>query len=1286
MVQVETAVHINIKPDYSSSNISCPNDDYTSITLDNLKSHLKDLLPEGGNVTLMFLQGVHTLNSKYLGLLDLNSLTVESASSQIATIQYIGQVSVYLRNISTVAIRTIKFSNSGPPSVLKLSLVNSFSLEDTQITGFNISLTPKSKRAGNITANLVNCFFEKSCFRVEKEFYFKQISLSIANCVFNQSKGSAIYIQAKKNSKSKFKAVKISLKKVKITDTQEESSVKINLYSTSTANALIDISHCVLERGELDGVYIKADRRFQHTQITFVNSTVKFYKLSAIQIAYSGRVIKTRIEKCILDNNKAGVWFTINSAFSRNVLTNDTVEVSILQTIVSNSKNVGMLLLGYLKKTMKVNVTDSIITKSGNVGIITRAKNTKIQLVSFQNTTISYNQNGGLRILSKSDCKCSEIFIYNCTIQNNHLTSVVNRVVGPQQSSAALTIWFVQEKTHAVIEKVIFSHNHDRSTHPVIFQVVSAKEIHLKDCEFISNFGSPVQSYFSEITFEGYNVFKQNIALNGGALTLLHSRIIIPDNTQIDFMENHAERVGGAIYVRGLPKSFNIETTERCFYQLPSARNNSEECLAKINSSLNFFNNSANNGGEDIYGAPLKHSCYVSVTEKVKGYEIAKTNIFRFYSLPEEYYSSISSDPQRVCLCDKHGIPQCANVSYIIQEQTRFPGEKFNVSAVLVGDEFGTVSGTIYATLLPNERSLNQQLQEVSFKKCSLLEYSIHARPQPKTLVLTANRVNIDEYADLKEVERIVNDQVRQENAAKHGITPELLSQPIFINITLEDCPVGFKLDARTYSCECSSELLRIGIENCEIRDHTGLIHRHGTIWIMSKSNQVGIVAHENCPYHYCKSESLPLNPTLPDTQCALNHSGILCGGCLANYSLTIGGNRCMFCQNNNGLSLILFFIAAGFLLVFFIKILDLTVTKGTINGLIFYANIAWAYKSILFPPETSMLPFLQFLQVFLAWLNLDFGIETCFVVGLTAYWKSWLQFVFPFYLWMIVGFMILLSRYSTKVTNILGNNTVHVLATLFLLSYAKLVRTIITALGLSVLRYRGHIMSIVWSFDGNLAYFSVEHSFLMFVALFATLLLWLPYVCTLLAVPYLKRKSHLKCLRWINSWKPLYDAYFGPLKDKHHYWIGLLLIIRGGLLLLFTIASTSYPTLTILIMTLTSTLLLLYVSFVENVYKNKFLGLSENFALVNLVFLSSGTLYTSAFARSVIVQISVSLAFGQFVGIVTFHAWSTIKTKCSKKTEINSTVVETHYIERHNSWSEISNQLRESLLEDDEL
>ena len=371
---------------------------------------------------------------------------------------------------------------------------------------------------------------------------------------------------------------------------------------------------------------------------------------------------------------------------------------------------------------------------------------------------------------------------------------------------------------------------------------------------------------------------------------------------------------------------------------------------------------------------------------------------------------------------------------------------------------------------------------------------------------------------------------------------------------------------------------------------------------------------------------------------------------------------------------------------MFFIKIFDLTVSNGTINGLIFYANIAWAYNSILFPPEVAANPFLQFLQVFLAWLNLDFGIETCFVIGLTAYWKTWLQFVFPLYVWTIVGFMILFSRYSTKITNILGNNTVPVLATLFLLSYAKLVRTIITALGVSVVHYKGHIVSIVWSFDGNLAYFGVEHSCLMLTAILTTLLLWLPYVCTLIAVPCLKRKSHLKCLKWINLWKPFYDAYYSPLKDKHHYWIGLLLIIRGGLLLLFLLASTSYPNLTILIMTLTSTLILLYASFVENVYKNRFLGLSENFALVNLIFLGSGTLYVNVFdgPKSVIVQISIAFAFGQFVCTVVFHIWQKVRARWWRETESSSTS-ETQYQhrERHDTWSGSSNQLRESLLED---
>ena len=64
----------------------------------------------------------------------------------------------------------------------------------------------------------------------------------------------------------------------------------------------------------------------------------------------------------------------------------------------------------------------------------------------------------------------------------------------------------------------------------------------------------------------------------------------------------------------------------------------------------------------------------------------------------------------------------------------------------------------------------------------------------------------------------------------------------------------------------------------------------------------------------------------------------------------------------------------------------------------------------------------------------------------------AWLQFTFPFYIWMIVGIIIYLSRCSTTVVKLVGSSAVSVLATLFLLSYTKLQRTVITAFSFTYL------------------------------------------------------------------------------------------------------------------------------------------------------------------------------------------------------------------------------------------
>ena len=80
-------------------------------------------------------------------------------------------------------------------------------------------------------------------------------------------------------------------------------------------------------------------------------------------------------------------------------------------------------------------------------------------------------------------------------------------------------------------------------------------------------------------------------------------------------------------------------------------------------------------------------------------------------------------------------------------------------------------------------------------------------------------------------------------------------------------------------------------------------------------------------------------------------------------------------------------------------QVMSLTGVIGTINGLIFYANVIAVNQSIFFPSEDTNL-----LTIFGAWLNLDLGIETCFYDGMDAYARVWLQFVFPVYVWTLVG------------------------------------------------------------------------------------------------------------------------------------------------------------------------------------------------------------------------------------------------------------------------------------------
>ena len=783
-------------------------------------------------------------------------------------------------------------------------------------------------------------------------------------------------------------------------------------------------------------------------------------------------------------------------------------------------------------------------------------------------------------------------------------------------------VLYIEEATLALLNDCKFI----RGVNPLI--VYRSQVILNGNTNFTDNLNSALVSYRSTITLSGIVSFANNTGITGGAMALYSSTVHLRSSLNVSFINNSAQETGGAIHIE--PDMTRIFCPE-CFYHVLDQH-------AGI--ALYYYGNRAELGGDDIYGTSSASCEYHEPTK----------HIFPSNNMS---MSSVSSNPMQVCLCDDDGQPQCGNPSETVTQKSVHPGERFTVPAVIVGGDHGTTIGTVHASftstgfhsvpipvpVLGSGHQYSQWIGKVS--ECSNLQYVVNSEHIGQTFTMHLN-VHYSKHI------KIIRKNEALCDTKKHGYDS---STPAFINLTILPCPAGFSLFQNPSTCDCHLTLTNEGVK-CEIVDGKSYFAWNNTPWI--SVNSKGFTYAKYCPLHYCDpgEKRIELEKE-PFAQCALNRAGRLCGGCKDGYSLAIGSSHCIHCPNNNGLALLIFFAAAGLLLVFFVNVLDITLTQGLLDGLIFYAHIVWTYQSVLFPGgyrDTNA--GLLFLKTFIAWLNLDFGIETCFTKGLTAYWKTWLQFIFPFYLWAIVGLMIFSARHSRTLTKLYGNRVVPVLATLFLLSYMKLLRTVTSIYMFSVLwQYPQKIRTTVWSVDGNIDYFGLPHSFLLVAALLVQTLLWLPYTLCLLFYQLLQKVSHFRIFKWITNQQPFFDVHFAPFKPSHRYWFGVLLLARGVLLVAFSSSFAAPKNANLLLLLIAILLLLLYMAVVQP-YKNKIVLTIESSFLANILLLSAFTLYAETQENQHAIQraavgISIGVAFLQFCGIVVCNA---IRLCCCKR------------------------------------
>ena len=741
--------------------------------------------------------------------------------------------------------------------------------------------------------------------------------------------------------------------------------------------------------------------------------------------------------------------------------------------------------------------------------------------------------------------------------------------------------------------------------------------------------GGAIYSADSLVNITGTHCFIENFATRGGALAFSgDSKLIIGDPLKAYFTENEATSYGGAIF-------FEDQTTlKQCIYSNSTSipTDQYHECFAELGNysssevHLSFINNTAGRAGTVLYGGQLdkcKLYKYGGETDDCGNRNGAQYDFYpgeRFLQITEivsysETISNISSDPLQVCFCQESDHFICSNVNVNLVK-----GKEHAFKVVIVGQNHGIVPSSVRAAHENGIEISPTQVIQSTGNNCTEIKYRLLSETKTTILVL---------FPD--------DGPCRDSGAARREV-----------KITFQPCPNGFSESGSECVCD---ERLEGYTTNCFV-DNESIERSSNTFWmdIHNKNGTFeGLILHNgSCPFDYCTDKKVNVTLNDLDIQCNNNHCGTLCGSCRDNFSVTFGTLNCKICGNEY-LALILPFSLAGISLVAILLLLSLSVASGTINGLIFYANVIQANRSIFFPGYKA-----DIVTVFIAWLNLDLGIETCFYNGMNVYAFTWLQFLFPFYVWFLIGLIVVVTHYSQWVTRILGSNPVAALATLLLLSYSKILQTIIMALSIGRLEYPDNSTSLVWFYDGSIPYFKrADHIVLGLFAVGILTLFFLPYTFLLLCAHCLQARSNWWVFSWVNKIKPLMDAYHAPYRKETRYWTGFLLLVRCVLFLTFSLM-VSDSNVNLLSVTTASAVILALASTHGGIYKSNGANILEMSFHLNLCILAAASYHirvTGSGSQTKLTYSSVGISLAIFVCLVLHHGYSALcKTSLGKR------------------------------------
>ena len=813
--------------------------------------------------------------------------------------------------------------------------------------------------------------------------------------------------------------------------------------------------------------------------------------------------------------------------------------------------------------------------------------------------------------------------------------------------------------------------------------------------------GGGMYIFQSEIVNEGHIFLTGNTAVRkGGAMHMIGTRVNIPISSftsrappgTIRIIDNMAEE-GGGIYFEGNSKLYISKegpiTSEVNKYRKSlfignsanyggaifiadgtdsgtclstssdsSVQSAAVECTIQVLSlhdfiaegyilpqNFMFSKNTAAVSGSNIYGGLLDRCKASFYAEVRKVYELATENDFfgvpYLKNISNIQEDTVSSDPVKLCFC-MNGTQNCSHPQYMLSAKK---GERRTVELVAVDQVEHPVNATVRSYLTSESSALGEgQLTQYVTNTCSKIEFEVSSSNDSEEIILYPE-------GPCKDI----------------GIS----KKRVIVSFLPCTCPIGFKENKGVNTkCECICDDVISSLQaTCDIESNS--VIRHTNFWLTYIFEQNGYVVYPECPFDYCHSPTKPISINLnlshgADAQCRNNHMGTLCGACQSGYSIILGSSNCSPCSMH-WITLIIVFAFLGVALVIFILYLNLTVAVGTINGLMFYANIVTANREIYIPRS-------NFLSVFISWLNLDLGIETCLYNGMDNYAKVWLRFLFPLYIIALVVLIIFVSERWGRFAKLLTyKNSVATLSTLILLSYTQLLRTIISSFSFAILKFPNGSKKVAWLLDGNIGFFSAKHIPLLLAA-FLVVIVGLMYTLFLFSWQWVLHLNENTIFKWIRNTRlnSFMDAYHAPYKFKYRYWTGLLLFVRVVLYLIASILQNVFADVRVnLVFTtvlITGICILRGYLKISTLYMNWPVDILELSFYFNIIIFSAATLYVRGSGsgdQNSVATISLSITFLIFICIVLYHihAYCLVKHSIPKRiiTGIRHQIGHTH-------------------------